>query len=151
VSTACSGGRGTCALGFKVATQHDDAMMFNTLRQWFGRALAEFPVPGETQVELPAGTVHVEYWERAAGRHQESGHGDRWRGPPNDLRIEIRPAGGGDPLSIDPSSYCALGTARSIGVEYGAVSVPEPGPYTIVVPAFGASKRVVEPRLKLKR
>jgi hypothetical protein len=125
--------------------------MLDILRQWFGRAFAEFPLPAETQVELPAGTVHIEYWERAAGRHQESGHGDRWRGPPNDLCIEIRPAGGGDPLPIDQSTYCTLGTARSIGIEYGAVSIPERGEYVIAVPEYGAGKGMVEPKLKLKR
>jgi hypothetical protein len=107
---------------------------------------AEIPVPGETQVQLPAGKVKITYHEA----HQSDSDEHRIHfSAPDDLKVEVTGGSGGGPLEISGSGVMGLGTSKSTGIGFsrdliGTVSVTEPGIYTVSVsgseqdPSLGA-------------
>jgi len=112
-----------------------------------GKTLGETPVPGEGKVQLPRGTVKVNYEEKRMGRSVE----DSWSGIPEGLEITLRPAGGGDPLPIDrPRGTNEYAGGGRIGSRYGDVQIPVAGEYVATVAAFEAGYELFEPHLSFK-
>src|SRR5690242_16559309 len=59
--------------------------------------LGSMPIPGETTVMLRPGTLRLAYKERGTGGLYS---GTNLYSPPRPPGLEVRPAGGGDPLPI---------------------------------------------------
>ncbi len=98
---------------------------------------AEIPLPGETQVQLPAGKVKITYQEN----HWSSGtEHDINFSAPGELKVEVRGGLTGEPLEIDGTGFMGLGSSKSTGPGFsrdvlGKVEITEPGVYTVTVTA----------------
>lgn len=108
--------------------------------------IAEIPVPGETQVQLPAGKVKITYHES----HRSSSDEDEIHfNAPGELKVEVTGGSAGRPLEINEPGFRGMGSSKSTGPGYsrdviGTVNVAEAGIYTVTVtapeqdPALGA-------------
>jgi hypothetical protein len=134
----------------------------------FAKKLGVVPIPGAETLELPRGRVRINYVEATKGRSTSIQSDKMFAGYPPELDVSIRPAAGGDPVTIERdeqwSSAPTVGgagfslkvrskeeaprsTLRQIRVLYGHVDLPEAGPYTVSVPAFTTQHETFEPRL----
>jgi hypothetical protein len=118
----------------------------------FKKRLGESPVPGDGTVSLPAGKVIINYEEQRKGRTTDDDGGSKaWPGVPDGLEVTVRPAGGGEPLSIDrPRGIHEYANLRTIGSRYGHIEVVAAGDYTFTVAPFTADRELFEPHLMFK-
>jgi hypothetical protein len=94
--------------------------------------LGEVPVPGEGPVTLPAGKVAFRYVEDRKGRQVDATSGKTWTGPSTDLKVTLAPAGGGEPVPIEPRRGIHEGTGlKAIHKDLGNAEVPAAGEYVI--------------------
>jgi hypothetical protein len=120
-------------------------------RVFKGRAAADdygsFPIPGETEITVPAGRVKISYQEA----YKAAGGGD---GPidfyvPAALQVEVKGAAG-EPLEIKGPGFGGMGSSVDTGSSWsralvGTVQITEPGTYTIT--AGPAIEGGVEPQI----
>jgi hypothetical protein len=112
----------------------------------FSKRLGDTPIPGEATVVLPTGKVKINYEERRQGREL-----DDWPGIPEDLQVTLRPAGGGNPLTVTrPRGHNEFSGSGRIGERYGQIDVTVAGEYVVTVPAFDAGRDTFEPRIAFK-
>ena len=106
----------------------------------FGRGADDYgavPVPGSTQVELPAGTVHLTYQESKKSKADEmsvddAGSGNVYFAAPLGLQVSVTPAGGGPPLAISVPFSTTTSTKKGQSRDaIGSVEVTAPGTYTV--------------------
>jgi hypothetical protein len=84
------------------------------------------PMPGRETLDLPAGDVTVYFQEDV-----DLGENENLR-PPADIRLDVRPSGGGPPVRLDPGGFSnevsgGFGTRVSIG----DLDVPDGGDYVV--------------------
>ncbi len=92
-----------------------------------GEELARIQIPGETTVELAAGTVKLRYEQRRETVQKQA------YGAP-ELEITVTPAGGGEALELrPPRMQSGSSGGKLLKVALGAVEVAEPGPHRISV------------------
>ena len=96
---------------------------------------AEVPVPGETQIDLPAGKVKITYQED----HMSGGDEHHiYFSAPDDLKVEVTGGSTGGPLEIKGTGFKGMGESKSTGPGFsrdvlGTVEITETGIYTITV------------------
>jgi hypothetical protein len=113
----------------------------------FSKRLGESPVPGEATIALPAGKVKIDYVEAREGRELDG----EWPGPPAGLEVSVRPAGGGDALTItEPRMNNEFSGRGRIGSRIGHIEVPAAGEFVVTVPPFDAGRQTFEPRISFK-
>jgi hypothetical protein len=93
----------------------------------------EIGLPGEATLELPAGRVRLDYRVALGIRDTSS----RKLDVPDQLRVEIRPLTGGEPIPIEPpripTQYRSM-RRRTVQVHLGKIEIPSPGQYTVSAP-----------------
>jgi len=95
------------------------------------------PVPGSTELELPAGTVRLTYQESKRSRNEGTdGQVDIEFAAPSDLEVTVTPAGGGEALEIAGPGAWGMGSRKTttFGMsldEIGTIEVPQAGTYEV--------------------
>ena len=95
------------------------------------------PVPGSTELDLPAGTVRLTYQESKRSRNEGTdGQVDIEFAAPGDLQVTIAPAGGGQALEVTGPGFGGMGSRKTttFGLsldEIGTAEVPQAGRYTV--------------------
>ncbi len=143
------------ALGVVVFLAIDAVVIWLILRG--SRLTGEFgwmPVPGEATATLPQGRMKLTYQESV---HTSSGgEGSIHFYPPSDFEVTVQPAGGGDPLPVDPGMGTSASTVAGFlpggprsRTRVGRVEVPAAGQY--VIRATATTDGCVEPVLLVGR
>ena len=107
---------------------------------------AEISVPGEAQVELPAGKVRLTYHEAHKSASDEH---EIFFEVPSDVKVEVTGGSAGGALELDGPGFRGMGSSKSTAKNHsrsliGKVNVTEPGLYTVTVtgeekdPSLGA-------------
>ena len=92
-----------------------------------GEELARIEIPGETTVELDAGTVKLRYEQRRETVQKQA------YGAP-ELELTITPAAGGEPLALrPPRMQSGSSGGKLLKVALGSVEVADPGSYRVSV------------------
>jgi hypothetical protein len=95
------------------------------------------PVPGSTELDLPAGTIRLTYQESKRSRNEGTGGQVEIEfAAPGDLVVNVIPAGGGEPLAVAGPGMFGMGSRKTttFGLsldEIGTVEVPQAGRYTV--------------------